>query len=206
MGEFHDRPLRIAKQQQVCPGVQKDGSAHLFAPVIVMGDAPQAGFYAAYDDGHIAECFTYPLAVHRDRAVWPVSRTVARGVGVIVTLFFVRGVMVDHGVHVARGYAHEQIGSAQGFEGLGAAPVGLGDYADSKPLSLQHAPYNGHAETRMVHIGVAGDDNHVTAVPTQLLHFRAGGGQKRRGPKTLGPKLPIPVDGGWRWFAAAGAG
>ena len=52
-----------------------------------MGDAPQAGLYAAYDDGHIAECFTHPLAVDRDRAVRPVSGTVARGVGVIVTPF-----------------------------------------------------------------------------------------------------------------------
>ena len=38
------------------------------------------------------------------------------------------------------------------------------------------------AEAGMVHIGVAGDDDHIAFVPAQRLHFLPSHGQERGGP------------------------
>ena len=58
-------------------------------------------------------------------------------------------------------------------------PFGLGDDADAKALRLQHATDDGHAETGVVHIRVAGHQNDVATVPSELRHFSAAHGQKR---------------------------
>ena len=77
------------------------------------------------DDGDIAIGLFHPLAVNGDGPVRALARDVTRGVGIIIAAFPVRCVVVDHGVHVARGDAEEQVGSAQCGEGLSGLPVGL---------------------------------------------------------------------------------
>lgn len=110
-----------------------------------------------------------------------------RGVGIVAANLAISRVTVDHRVHVAGRHAPEQIGLAQGLEGLGAGPVGLGDDAHAKALRLQHATDDGHAEARVIHIGIARDQNDVAAVPAELIHLRATHGQERRRAEALGP-------------------
>ena len=103
----------------------------------------------------------------------------------------VRCVAVDHAVHVASCHAPEQVGFAQYLEGLGALPVRLGDDADPKPLTFEHAANHRHAKTRVVDIGIARDDDDVAAVPAQCLHLGTRGGQKLGGAKAGRPILAV---------------
>jgi hypothetical protein len=150
-------------------------------------DAAQAAFDAAQHDGHVLEGLAAALAVDDGRAVGPLAADVAGGVGVVAADLAVRRVAVDHRIHVAGRHAPEQVGLAQRLERLGALPVGLGDDAHAKALRLQHAADHGHAEAGVVHIGVAGDQDDVAAVPAQLLHLGAAHGQERGRAEALGP-------------------
>ena len=87
-------------------------------------------------------------------------------------------VTVDHGIHVAGGHAKEQVRLAQHLERIGTLPVRLSDDTDAKALSLQHAAYHRHAKAGMVHIGIAGHDDDVAAVPAECRHLLPRGRQK----------------------------
>ena len=149
--------LGVAVDQQIGLGIQQDRAAHLVGPVIVMRDAPQRGLDAADDNRYVAISLARPLRVHDHRAVRAPARGAAGGVGIVRADAPVGGVAVDHGIHVAGADAEEQIRPAQGLERFGALPVGLGDDADAETLRLEHAPDDGHAEARQVHVGVAGN-------------------------------------------------
>src|SRR5690606_10555595 len=155
------RALGIAVQQQVALAVHHDGAAHLVAPVVVVCDAAQAALDAAQDDGGVLVGLAAALAVDDGGAVGPLAAHVTGGVGIVAADLPVGGGPVDHGIHVPRRHAPEQVGLAQGLEGLGARPVGLGDDAYPEALRLQHAADHGHAEARVVHVGVARDQNDV---------------------------------------------
>src|ERR1019366_5281192 len=94
-------------------------------------------------------------------------------------------------IHVAGGNAEEQVGFAQTPEVFLRMPVGLADDADAEPLRFEQPPHQRHAETRMIDVGVAGDDDDVARVPAALLHFRARHGQERGYAETLRPMLAI---------------
>ena len=191
VGDFDNRALGVAVQQQVALGVHHDGAAHFVAPVVVMRDAAQRAFDAAQNDGHVVLRFAAALAVDNGGAVGALAADVAGGVGVVAADFAVRRVAVDHGVHVARRHAPEQIGFAQRLERLGALPVGLGDDADAKTLVFQHAANHRHAKAGVVDIGVAGDQNDVAAVPAQRGHFGAAHRQKFGRAKAGRPVLSV---------------
>src|SRR6056297_2434658 len=91
-----DGALCVAVEQEVGSAVQKNRTAHLVAPVVVVGDAAQAGLDAADYQRYIAEGFPYALAVDHDRTVGSLAAFVAGCVGVIVAAFPVGGVAVDH--------------------------------------------------------------------------------------------------------------
>ncbi len=191
MRHVDNRALRVAVEQQVGPAVQQDGPAHLVAPVIVVGDATQAGLYAADDQRHIAVGLPQALAVDDHCPVGAFVAHIARCVGIVIAPFAVGGIAVDHGVHIAGGHTEEEIRSAQHLEGLGTVPLGLGDYPHPEPLGLEHATDHRHTKTGVVHVGVTGDDDDVAAVPAQGVHLGAGHGQFRRGAKALGPELAV---------------
>ncbi len=159
--------LGVAVQQQVALGVDHDAATHLVTPVVVVGNAAQAAFDAAQNDGHVFERFAAALAVDDGGAVRAFAAHVAGGVGVIAADLPIGRVPVDHGIHVARGHAPEQVGLAQRLEGLGALPVGLGNDAHAKTLGLQHAADHRHAKAGVVHVGVTGDQNDVARIPAQ---------------------------------------
>jgi hypothetical protein len=69
--------------------------------------------------------------------------------------------------------AVEQVRFAQCLEGIGALPIRLGDDAHPKALRFERAADDSHAEAGMVHIGIAGNDDDVAAVPPEPLHLGA---------------------------------
>ena len=187
VGDLQDLPLAVAIDQQVGLGVGQHRTPHLVRPVVVVGDAPQAGLDAADHHGHALEGLAAPLGVDQHGAVRTFPALAAGGVGVVAAQPALGGVAVDHGVHVARGDAEEQIGGTEGTEGFGALPVGLGDDPHPETLGFEHAADHGHAETGMVHVGIARDDDDVARFPAQLVHLAAAHGQlagqaERRGP------------------------
>ncbi|AIJ47165.1 hypothetical protein O987_15270 [Comamonas testosteroni TK102] len=184
---FDQGTFGIAVEQDVAFAVHHDGATHLVAPVVVVGNATQRTLDAAQHDGHILVGFAAALAVNDGRPIGALAGHIAGGVGIVAANLAISRVTVDHRVHVAGRHAPEQIGLAQGLEGLGAGPVGLGDDAHAKALRLQHATDDGHAEARVIHIGIARDQNDVAAVPAELIHLRATHGQERRRAEALGP-------------------
>ena len=112
-------------------------------------------------------------------------------VGVVAAHLAVGGVAVDHRIHVPGGHAEEQVRPAQRLKAFGAVPVGLRDDADAKALRLEHAADHRHAEARVVDVGVAGDDDHVTRIPAERVHLLPAHRQERRGPEALGPERAV---------------
>lgn len=191
LGDFHHRTLGVAVEQDVGRGVHQDRAADLVLPVVVMGDTAQRGLDPAEDHRHMAVGLLAALAVDQAGAVRALAGQAAGGVGVVGTDLLVRGVAVDHRVHVAGRHAEEQVRLAELHEVVLRLPVRLGDDADAEPLGLQQAADDGHAEGRVVDVGIAGDDDDVAGVPAELIHLFPTHRQEGRRTETLGPVLGI---------------
>ena len=74
-------------------------------------------------------------------------------------------------------------------------PVGLGNDAHAETLGFKRAANHGHAEARVVHIGVTGHQNDVARIPAQALHLGTAHGQERRVAKAFGPVRAVAGDG-----------
>ena len=136
-----------------------------------MGNPAQARLDAANDNWHIFVGLPQPLTVNRHGSVGALARRIPGGVRVVVTPFLVRGVVIDHGVHVAGGHTKEQIRPAQSLERLSRAPVRLRNHADPKTLRLQHAADDGHAKAGVINVAVTRYNDDVAAIPAQLRHL-----------------------------------
>ena len=178
--DIDDLPLRVAEHQQIRLRIRQHAAPHLLGPVIEVGDAPQTRLDAADHDGDALVGFADALGIHDDAAVGPPAADPARRVRVVAAHTPVRGVAVHHRIHVAAGDAEEQPRGPEGLEIGRTVPVRLGDDSDLEALGLQQPADDGHAEARMVHVRIAGDDDDIALTPTKRLHFRARGGQKRR--------------------------
>ncbi len=67
---------------------------------------------------------------------------------------------------------------------------GLRDDADTESLRLEQPAHDGHAEAGVIHIRIAGDDDHVAGIPKpKLLHLGTRHGQERRDAETCSPYL-----------------
>ena len=191
MGDLGNLAFGVAVHQQIGLGVQQHRAAHGFGPVIVVRDAPQAGLDAADHDRHVLIGLARALRVHDHGAVGTLAAFAAGRVGVVRADFSVGGIAVDHRIHVAGGDAEKKLRPTERLKCLGRAPVGLADDADAETLGLERASDERHAETRMVHVGIAGDENDVALVPTELLHLGARHRQHRRGAKAVRPVFAV---------------
>ena len=156
-----------------------------------MGNAAQRTFNAAKHDGDVFVSLAAALAVDNGRTVGALATDVACRVRIVTANLAVSGVAIDHRIHVARRHAEKQVRLAQRFKRVGALPIGLGDDADTKALHFQHPANHRHAKTRMVNIGIAGDDDDVAAVPAQFVHLGAAHRQKFRSAKAGRPVLAV---------------
>ncbi len=187
MRQLHQGPFGITEQQDVRARIQQHGAPDLVLPVVVVGNAAQAGLDPAGDDRHILVRLAGTLGVNDDRAVGTPAVHIPRRIGVVGTDLPLGRVVVDHRIHVPGGHAEKQVGPAQCAEWLGRRPVRLGENTHPEPLRLQQPPDDRHAEARVIDIGIAGDQNDVTAVPAERVHLLARGRQERCRAKALGP-------------------
>ncbi len=152
-----------------------------------MGNAAQRAFDAAKHDGYVTKRLAATLRVDDHGAVGPLAALAIGRVAVVVAQAAVSRVAVHHGIHVAAGNSEEQIRLAERRVRLGAAPVRLRDDADAETVRLQQAADDGHAEARVVHVGIARYQHDVAGVPAEHVHFGARRRQKRRHAETVGP-------------------
>ncbi len=191
MRDFHDRALGVAVEQQIGFGVDQHRTADLVLPVVVVGDAAQRCLDSAEHDRHIAKRLATALRVHQRAAIRAQAAFIVGRVGVVAADFSVRRVAVDHRIHIAGGDAEKEIRFAQCCKCIAGLPVRLRDNSDAKALRLEQAADNRHAKTRVIDVGIAGDDDDVAAVPAQLIHLGARHRQKGRRSETLGPIAAI---------------
>jgi len=117
--------------QNVGLGVKEDGSSDRIRPGIIMGDASEACFNAAQNDGPgLFEKAPDEIAVNDDRPVRTFCIQPARGQIVAFAPFGGSGVISDHGVDATGGDAPEKRGFPQPGNIPIAVNVGLGDNAD----------------------------------------------------------------------------
>ena len=107
VGNFDNRTLGVAIQKQITFGVYHHRAANFVRPVVVMGNAAQASFNSAQDNRNVFVGFAAALAVDNGGAVGALAADVTRGVGIIAANFSIRGIAVDHGIHVPRRHSPE---------------------------------------------------------------------------------------------------
>ena len=197
MRDVDDRTLGVAEYQQIGLAVGQHRAAHLVRPIVVVRNAAQRRFDAADDDVGIGERFACALRVNNHGAIRALVRCAIRRIGIIRARFVVRGVAIDHRIHIAGGDAEKQVWLAQFAKIFCRLPIRLADDADAKALCFEQATNQRHAETGVVNIGIAGDDDDVAGVPAKGFHFRARRGQKRRDAIAFRPVGAIAVDDFW---------
>ena len=186
VGDFDDRALAHAVDEEVALGVEDDRAADFVAPVIVVGESAEAGFDAAGDDGDAFVGFAGALAVGEGCAIGAAADTTARAVGIVVANFAIGRVMVDHRIHVAGADGVEQARAAERAPRLARMPIGLAEDRDAEAFVFEQPAEQGHGETRMIDVGIAGDEDDIDFGPAALVHFTAGHGERRSGRWAVG--------------------
>ena len=171
MRQLNDCPFCITKQQHVGLCIQQDRSAYFFAPVIKMCNTPKACLDASYDDRHVWIGFPATLGINNDRPVGPAPTNVTWRIGIVMANFLIRCVTINHGIHVARGNPKIEIRLSQDRKFFRPPPLGLRDDTNPETLRFQHPANNGHAEAGVIHIGIPGYNDHITAIPAQGIHL-----------------------------------
>ena len=86
----------------------------------------------------------------------------------------------------------EQSRPAKRLPSLAILPIGLADDAHPKAIGFEQPAQQGHGETRMVDIRVAGDEYDVDLIPAACQGFGLRHRQRRRGD---GPRLGRLIGG-----------
>ena len=159
-----------------------------------MSHSTQTRFNATNDNGYITIGLSGPLAINRDRAIRSFARHITGGVSIVITALSVGGVVIDHGIHIASSDSKEEVGFAQRFKCVCAAPIGLRDNAHAKPLTLKNSPNHRHTEARVVDVGVTCHDDNVATVPAKRIHFGTRHGEPRCRSKALRPIFSVCKD------------
>ncbi|SJN56631.1 hypothetical protein VR7878_01874 [Vibrio ruber DSM 16370] len=104
-----------------------------------------------------------------------------------MTQFFIRGITINHRVHVTGSNAKKQVGLPQRHEVFFVMPCRLSNNPDPESLSFEQTADNRHAKARVINIGITGHDDDITAIPAQLIHFFSTGRQKWCVTEAFGP-------------------
>ncbi len=88
--------------------------------------------------------------------------------------------MGQQGIQRPGADAREQAGPAHNQQVVGSVPAGLGHQTGAETVMDQPARKQHAAERGMIHIGVAGDQQHVQSLPAQGAHFFTAHGQETR--------------------------
>ncbi len=204
VGDLTDLPLAVAVHEQVRFRIEQNRATDLLRPIVEMCNAAQRGFDAPDDDRDILERLAHALRINDDGPVGTLATLTARRVGVIAADATLRGIAIDHRIHVSGGDAEKQVWPAESGERLRAVPVRLRDHPDPEAMSFQDAPDDGHAEARVVDVRIAGDQDDIAAIPPQGLHFFPRHGQEWSGTEARGPVFAVTryVACGLHWGGA----
>jgi len=197
MGDFEQRAFGVTKNQHVGLGIRQHRAAHGIGPVVVMRDAAQAGLDRADDHGGAGVGFAATLRIHSDRAIRALVRRGVGRVGIVGADLAVRGVAVDHRIHVARRHTEIQRGLTQLTKRIGRQPVRLADDADAIALCFQQSSDQRHAEAGVVDVGIPRHQNDVARIPAERGHFGTRHGQERGGAEACRPVLAMRKQSWW---------
>jgi len=170
--ELQDGPFAHAVDEGVGLGVEEDGTADGIGPIVIVGDAAQAGFDAAEDDrpGGFERA---PDQVGIDDH-GPVGAAVvepARGKVVALPPLLEGGIVGDHRIDTASADAPEEPGLAEAGDLLRVLDRWLGDDANAEAVMVEpFADLRGAVEGA-VDVTVTGDEDDVARLPAQLVHL-----------------------------------
>ena len=156
----------------IATAVEQNAAAQLVFPIIVVSEAPQRSLDAAQHHRHIGKQLFQDVRIDDGRIFRPHVVPSVGAVSVLGAQAAVSGVFVDHRVHASRRYAEEKPRTPQLLKVAKVAmPVRLRDNGNAIPLSFQQTPDNGGSKRRMIHIGVAAEQDDVGRIPSAQLHF-----------------------------------
>ena len=178
-GNAHDGLLAHTVADDVGSGIAEDTAAQGVLPVVVVGEPAERCLDASQHDGHIGEELPQDAAVDDGGVFRPAVVAPVGAIGILRAQAAVGGVFVDHRVHTSRRDAEEEARAAKLLEVAEVAvPVGLRHDGHAIAVSLEHTPDDGHPERRMVHIGIAREEDDVERVPSPQFQLFLGGGQE----------------------------
>ena len=118
-----------------------------------------------------------PVGIDYRRPVRP-EQAAAGGVDIPASALEVGGEVVDHGVHVARGYAEEQAGLTQPEEVLILSPVRLGDNSHGVACIPEDPAEKACPEGGVIDIGISADEDDIELVDAEVFGLRHRYGQE----------------------------
>ena len=152
--------------------------AHPIVPVIIVGEAAQAGLHPADENRHILVGLPDAVAVDHRGPVGAHAGLAAGGIGVLLAALFRHGVMVDHAVNDPGGHQEAQARTSKTPEGALVLPGRKAQHGHPIACLLQNPADDGMPEGGMIHIRVTADEDKVRRVPAKGVHFLRGNGQK----------------------------
>ena len=175
---LHDA-LAHAVDQQVGTTVDEDRGFERILPVVVVGEPPQRRFDAAHHHRRAGIEPFEDAGVGLDSVVGAEARRTARGVGVVAAQTFVGRIVVDHRVHGPGRHGEEEARRAELAEiAQVVAPVGLRNHRYAVTFCFEQAADDRRAESRMVDVGVAREENDVHRIPAPLAGLLTVVGRK----------------------------
>ena len=166
--------------EQVGFGVHKNGFAQGVCPKVIVGHPAQAGLYAAKGQGQAGKSPAGQVGIDKAGPVGSRPGFAAGGIGIVMPFFAKGCVMGQQRIQRACADAGEKARPAHNQQVIGLVPAGLGHNARAKAVVDEPAGQQHTAERWVVHIGIAGDEEHVQAVPAERVHFFCAHGDKRR--------------------------
>ena len=139
-----------------------------------MHKAAQAGLDAANDDGHMGPQALYHLSIYHGGMVGPLAHRAPSGVFIHAAGIFRCCIMAQHGVQIATGNEHAQTGLAQLSKIVWLVPGRLAQKCHLVALSLQHTANHRRSKGRVVHIGIAANEQKVQLLPATFCNFFPG--------------------------------
>ena len=162
------RFLAHAVDEKVCTRWLQNGGHEAVLPVVVVGEASEAGFDAANDDGHIGVEFFENACIDDGRIFGTEVMATVRGVSVFGTETFVGCVFVHHGVHGSRSNAKEEAWTTQFLEvSVISMPVRLWYNSHFQPFCLKNAADDSSRKRRMVNVCVAREEDNIEFIPSE---------------------------------------
>ena len=99
------------------------------------------------------------------------TRLAAGTIVVIAAWTLVSRVIGHQGIDVSRRDTGAETGPAKPGEVIQPMPIRLRNHAHAVTAIFQEASNHGGAVGRMIHIGVAGDEQHIEFAPPPAAHF-----------------------------------